>query len=204
MIKVVIFDFDGVIFDTIDIAYDIVRKTCDKHCKVKINSMKDFLKLYKTNFYEAMKKMGVDDMGAIKKEQIDRLRKVKPKPFKGIKDVLKKLKQTHKVAVVSSNFQDIMEMDLKRENMMGLFDIIIGADKIESKIKKIKFILKKFNLDESEALFVTDTSGDLKEAKEAGISTMGVVWGFLPKEELLKVSPDYIAERPEDIIREMA
>jgi phosphoglycolate phosphatase-like HAD superfamily hydrolase len=204
MIKVVIFDFDGVIFDTIDIAYDIVKETCDKHCKVKINSMKDFLKLYKTNFYEAMKKMGVDDMGAIKKEQIDRLRKVKPKPFKGIKNVLKKLKQTHKTAVVSSNFQDIMEMDLKRENMMGLFDIIIGADKIESKIKKIKFILKKFNLDESEALFVTDTSGDLKEAKEAGISTMGVAWGFLPKEELLKESPDYIAERPEDIIREMA
>ena len=40
-----------------------------------------------------------------------------------------------------------------------------------------KLIKEKYNVDSNDLLFVTDTSGDIREAEEAGVPTIGVTWG---------------------------
>lgn len=44
------------------------------------------------------------------------------------------------------------------------------------------------------SFFITDTSGDVREGKEAGIKTIATTWGYHTKEELVEAKPDYIVD----------
>ena len=202
MIKALIFDYDGVIFDTVKIAWGIVKIVCDKYCKRNIKTKKEFLDIYKRNFYAEMELRGVTDldMEKLKKDSIEILKKKHPKPFKNITETIKKLSKKYKLAVVSSNYTDVMKHALKEAGILNSFKLIIGAEHEEHKTKKIKLCLKRFNIKPSEAIFVTDTVGDIKEAKKVKLKTMAVKWGFHKKDKLLKADPDFLVEKPKQML----
>lgn len=206
MINLLIFDYDGVLFDTAGIAYSLVSKECRKYCSVPIKTKEEFAELYKSNFYDAMKKRGVNrkDMEKIKKESIKILSRKRLHPHKGIGAAVRKLSKTHTLTVISSNYDAIMKKNLKRAGILDEFAFIMGTEEGESKRQKIKSLLKSAKAKKSEAVFITDTVGDIKEAKKAGVMTMGVVWGFHSKAMIAKSKPDYIAEKPECILGELA
>jgi phosphoglycolate phosphatase len=202
MIKALIFDYDGVIFDTVKIAWEIIKVVCDKYCKKKIKTKKEFLDIYKTNFYSAMEERGVtdSDMEKLKEDSIKFLKRKHPKAFRGIKKVMNQLAKKYKIAIVSSNYTEVMKHALDKSRILEDFDLIIGAEHEEHKTKKIKLCLKKFKLKPNEAVFVTDTIGDIKEAKKVKLKTMAVTWGFHKKGKLLKTKPDFIVDKPKEIL----
>ncbi|MBW2977357.1 HAD family hydrolase [Candidatus Woesearchaeota archaeon] len=204
MIKALIFDYDGVIFDTINIAWNVVKTVCDKYCKRKIKTKKEFLEIYKTNFYTAMEQRGVTDadMEKLKKDSIKILKTKHPKSFKNIPETIKKLSKKYKLAVVSSNYADVMKNDLKKAGILKNFKLIIGAEHEEHKTKKIRLCLKKLKIKPSQAVFVTDTVGDIKEAKKVKLKTMAVTWGFHKKDKLLKANPDFLVEKPKQMLKQ--
>jgi phosphoglycolate phosphatase len=206
MIKLLIFDYDGVIFDTEDMVYNLVMKECRKHCKIPIRTRKEFIELYKSNFYESMKKRGVSKKGMekIKKESIGILSRKKLKAHKGIKKALDMLSKTHTLAVVSSNYDSVMKKNLKKNSMLENFSFILGTEEGESKLQKIKSLLRKKKASGAEAVLITDTTGDIKEAKKAGIKAMAVTWGFHTKRMLEKAKPDFIVGKPMQITEVLA
>ena len=201
-IKLVIFDYDGVLFDTFDLVYSLVKAECDKYCKIPIKTKKEFHDLYKGNFYKTIKLHGLEDNHIEKmiQESIKKLKQVQEPPFEGVPEMLEKISGGSRLAVVSSNFKKVMEANLERENILKYFDNIEGADKIVSKVEKIKALIEKFKLDGSEVLFITDTAGDIKEGKAAGVKTMAVTWGYFTKQELQAEKPDYIVDKPMEIV----
>jgi HAD superfamily hydrolase (TIGR01549 family) len=203
MIKALIFDYDGVIFNTVNIAWNVVKTVCDRYCKRKIKTKKEFLDIYKRNFYADMKKRGVTekDMEKLKHDSIEILKKKHPKPFRNIKKAMNQLAKKYKIAIVSSNYTDVMKHALKQAKIFKDFHLIIGAEHEEHKTKKIRLCLKKFNVKPGEAVFVTDTTGDIKEARKVKLKTMAVAWGFHKKDKLLKAKPDFLVEKPEQIIK---
>jgi phosphoglycolate phosphatase len=178
------------------IAFTIVKKCCEKFLKEKI-SKKDFIEIYKSNFYKAMKKHGATrkQINSIKEYALKWLAGKKPNIHPGVKSMVKKLSETHKIAVVSSNYDDIMRKNLKRNGILKNFHYILGVEEGENKKNKIKALLKKTKTGKSEALFITDTVGDIREAKKANVKTMAVTWGFHTKAMLKKENPDFIADK---------
>ena len=49
------------------------------------------------------------------------------------------------------------------------------------------------------SMMIGDTSYDMAMAKAAGVTAVGVVWGYHGEQELLAAGADYIAARPSDI-----
>lgn len=59
--------------------------------------------------------------------------------------------------------------------------------------------LTQFGVSENESLFITDTLGDMREAANAGLKSIGVSWGFQRRETLLKGDPHAIVDTPEEL-----
>ncbi len=166
-----------------------------------IKTRQEFMDIYKLNFYEAMKKRGVknEEIEKISRESVAILSKKKLKIYPGMKNAIKKLSKTHNLAVVSSNYDSIMKKNLKKHGILKCFDFILGTEEGKSKQEKVKSLLKKEKLSFPEAVFITDTIGDIKEAKKAKVKTMAVTWGFHTMQMLKKAKPDFIAQKPTQI-----
>ena len=48
---------------------------------------------------------------------------------------------------------------------------------------------------------IGDTSIDINTGKNAGVRSIGCLWGFRSMEELTSAGADFIAEKPEDIVK---
>ena len=48
---------------------------------------------------------------------------------------------------------------------------------------------------------IGDSGVDIKTAKDAGVHSIGVTWGFRPREELTENGAEYIVDTPEDILK---
>lgn len=62
-------------------------------------------------------------------------------------------------------------------------------------------IINKLGVNKKETIFVGDSSVDIKTAKAACITSVGVSWGFRTKEELLDNGADYIIDNPLELLK---
>ena len=61
--------------------------------------------------------------------------------------------------------------------------------------------LKALGISGEEAIYIGDSNVDMQTARNAGIKSIGVTWGFRSKEELEKEEPFFIIDNPEEITK---
>jgi HAD superfamily hydrolase (TIGR01549 family) len=178
MIKVVIFDFDGVIVESLDI---------------KTEAFRQLFKGY-PDHVEAILQYHIDNGGISRQEKIkyfyknilklplteellnnlcDRFSElvvdqVVAAPFvKGAKDLLEKLKGKYKVFVISGTPQDEMRLIVQRRKLEAYFDAVYGSP--DTKADITKRILTNAHVQPFEVVFVGDAVNDLIAAKANGV-----------------------------------
>lgn len=83
------------------------------------------------------------------------------------------------------------------------FDVIVGER--EGIPKKpdpagALYAAGQMGLKPAECLYLGDTNTDMKTGKNAGMATVGVLWGFRGREELEEFAPEHLIEKPQDAI----
>ncbi len=184
--KVIIFDFDGVIIDSVALMHELSKQSfpgiSDEEAK----------NLHTENIYESMKKFA-----HLKREEADeekearRLeytqKKLSLALFAGMKAALSQLAKENIVVLNTSAVERNTLPILELHGIHEYFSFIGSADVHKSKIEKFKMISEKFETPLSELTFVTDTIGDLREAQEVGMPTIIVTWGIHTKEDFQDV-----------------
>ena len=199
--KIIIFDYDGVIVDSLDAYEKTVISAFQQNGYPQIRSRESFLNLFEGNFFQGAVEAGIpaDKMSAVLKEMEPELLSVQSQLrfFDGMRETLAKLAQSHKIFVATSNLTSVVESNLKAHNITS-FEEIIGADKEISKVKKIENIKAKYP--DRQIFYVGDTKGDMVEGKLAGVQTIAVTWGWHKAEKLKEGRPDHIAENPSELL----
>jgi len=106
-----------------------------------------------------------------------------------IRELITFLSRTYRLTIVSSSPSAYIEKVLEKENIRNCFDDILGSDVHTSKIVKIKSLLEKYAVAPSDTIFITDTSGDIKEGNACGVLSIGVTWGLHKRETLIECEP---------------
>ena len=88
--------------------------------------------------------------------------------------------------------------------MPFFFFMISGGDEALSKSERIKRCMKELDAAPRRTFYVGDTTGDVNEAHEAGVSAVGVTWGMHPAERLEVTAPNFIMRSPEELVNLMA
>lgn len=68
-----------------------------------------------------------------------------------------------------------------------------------SKADLIESVIKKYGLDISDTVMIGDRKFDIDGAKEIGVRSIGVTYGFGSRDELLRHGADFIADSAEEI-----
>jgi phosphoglycolate phosphatase len=201
--KLFLFDFDGVIVDSLAVYEKTVKDNLQKINQPIVKSREEFLELFDDNFYESLKNKGID-LDAFMKAAEDILAQVKirdMKPFPEIAQVIEELHRKHCLLVVSSNDNASIKEALDFFNYDEYFKEILGSDFMFSKKEKILYAAKKYQVDLQDIYYIGDTTGDIKEGKQAGVKTVGVTWGWHSKEKMAAAEPDFLFDRPQDLLK---
>lgn len=209
--KVVIFDLDGTILDTLTDLKNAVNYVL-KNYKLKEKTTEE-IKSYVGNGIEVlMRKAMPEQIEEVEfqkaflmfKEYYEANLQNETKPYDGIIELLKELKDDNVVlAVVSNKFQAGVD-ELVPVFFKDTFKYAVGtSDEIRPKpeIDSIKYLYKELNISkEDDVYFVGDSEVDIKTARNAGIKIISVTWGFRSKESLVDYNPDYLIDEPMEII----
>ncbi|MCI5051123.1 MAG: HAD hydrolase-like protein [Candidatus Pacebacteria bacterium] len=104
------------------------------------------------------------------------------------KERLHTLSQKHILSILSYNIEDVIRSMLKFSDLGYLFDEILCLEKsIGNKTSAFEILAEHYNIRTSEMSFVTDTISDIKEAKNAQITDIyGVASDKSTKADLMK------------------
>ncbi len=201
--KLLLFDFDGVLVDSLDVYEKTVTDCLNVIGQPLTRGREEFLELFEGNFYSSLTEKGVN-MDKFVAASVDILAKVNyadMKPFDAIRPVLRELKKNHPMVVISSNDTPTIREALRLYDFERIFDDILGSDFMFSKKEKILHVIQKYHATLEDIYYIGDTTGDIKEGKEAGVKTVGVTWGWHSKELMASSRPDHLFDNPEDLLQ---
>ncbi len=220
--KVVIFDFDGTLVNSMPLLYKIVEEELKKRNVEVTDRLAD--KIGSELLAEFQKEGGKVDSGlkfvvnvlwAIarkaglgRKESvgfvIGCLKKIRTlyedaEIFDDVRPSLERLKKEgYKVAVVSMASSKEIEKVLDKNGLRPYFDLLISREDVKKAKPNPEGCLKaaqELGASPNNCYVIGDLPVDVLAAKNAGMKAVGVTTGIADYKWLAKFSPDYIAEK---------
>ncbi|MCD8179393.1 MAG: HAD family hydrolase [Tannerellaceae bacterium] len=197
MIKLVAFDLDGTIGDTIPMC---------------IAAFQEAVSPYAGNFLteeEIIQTFGLNEEGMIRQivkerweEALDSfyiryeaMHYMAPTPFKGIKELIRELKSRHiTVALITGKGKGSCDITLKQFGMETVFDrVATGSPEKNIKADILRSIRQEYDIQPDEMVYVGDTVADILSCREAGIQCLSVAWATSANpEQLENHNPGYV------------
>lgn len=125
-------------------------------------------------------------------------------PYPGIPQLLHAIVQKDMVVAIASNKYQEATTKLIHHfyNDIPFIAVFGQRDGVERKPNPsvVYEIMKVADVEAKDVLYVGDSGVDMQTALNAGVTACGVTWGFRPKTELEAFSPQYIVDEPSSIL----
>lgn len=125
------------------------------------------------------------------------------RPYPGIPQLLENLQAAGiQVAVASNKYHRATEKLIRHYFPTIRFSAILGQREgvpIKPHPQIVEDILALVPVSKEEVIYIGDSGVDMQTALNAGVESIGVTWGFRPREELLQYSPTHLADTAEEI-----
>lgn len=211
MKKLVIFDLDGTLFDTTR-----SMEACGNHALKKLG-----LPTFPRERYALFSGGGVEEYvnaileaaGDLTHEnarlfweyylEVGEAAGEKNRPYEGIPSLLSALRERVLLAVLSNKDHascvQIVEEAFGKEVFSGILGDM-GTFPPKPDPTGVGILLDRFSLSASDCLYVGDTQVDIRTGKNAGVDTVGALWGYRTREVLEREGATHLISKPEELL----
>lgn len=212
--KACIFDLDGTLTNTLESMTYSVNLTLKEMGLSQIT--KDQCRMFVGNGARVLIEESLKVSGDLKASRIEEGMKIYGRifdqnctyhvtPYEGIPEMLKALKDRGIHLAVLSNKPDRQTVKVVKE-IFGdnIFDYAQGQkDGIRRKPAPdgVWYLMEQMQVSKEECLYIGDSEVDAATGKNAGLKTIGVLWGFRDRKTLETAGADHLIERPEELLQ---
>lgn len=206
MKKLVLFDLDGTLINSIDDLADSTNYALQQ-CGLPLHTVDEY-KYFVGNSVDPLIRRALPEEEKENQELFDRVKKIylsyyaahskdKTRPYPGISDLLSRCNKAGVLVAVVSNKPDDITADVVRYYFPQIhFAATMGPK--EGIPKKpdpagVREVLRITGIALEDALYVGDTWVDMQTAQNSGVQSCGVLWGFRTRQELVENYADFIA-----------
>ena len=207
--KVILFDMDGTLVDTVDdlaatLNYTLEKLNLPKKTRQEVQS-------YLGNGIPTLVELAIPKDQKGKKEEATKIFEDYykdhladfTKPYDGIIELLNALKEkNYRLAVISNKIQAPLDT-LVHKFFGDSFEQIIGQrDNLKQKPApdSVYLALDLMGVKKSDALYVGDSDVDLMTATSANVDCVCCSWGFKTKEQLISYGAKHIIDKPLELL----
>ena len=182
-IKLVAFDLDGTIGDTIPLCIRAFKKAVMPYIGYELSD-DDVIQTFGLNEQGMIgsiidtphKERALEDFYTIYKNLHEQMC---PRPFPGIRELITDLKQSGIiVALITGKGSKSCDITLQQFDMNTLFDkILTGSAERNIKADSLKWLLQSYHLSAYEVVYIGDTITDIMACKTIGVDCLSAAWG---------------------------
>ncbi len=218
-LRVALFDFDGTLVNTTPLILRCFHSTWQQVCQL-VNDEAEYIRTFGLPLQTAMEQIAaryvaagriaeratlVDELIATYRSFNECWHDEMIEAVAGMAETLPVLKaRGWRLGIVTSKKRVGLERGLRLFEMAELFDVTISAE--DSQIHKPRpeplwLAMQQLAANADETLYVGDSTHDLVAGRAAGVRTAAAAWGPFPRAELEQLQPDYLLERPEELLQ---
>lgn len=204
MSKVLIFDFDGVLANSIDPMLEYAQQVCQELGYLRVPTQEDLEVLEKMEFSEYGLQLGIpqDKVDEFVSRNID-LFNNRDEPLAIVPKmdrVVVKLANSSTLAMVTGNSHVVVNKFLQAYKLKGVFQQILSVEDKGNRVEKILRLKALYDYPAGEFYFIGDSVSDIRAAHEAGINSVAVGWGHQSIQKLKKENPHLTVVKPVDLL----
>lgn len=204
MTTTILFDFDGVLVDSIEIFSEAVN-VAGKALKQSVSfAPEDLRTIMRMSIPEIVEKANIDP--GLSTEfiiEIDRelqRRHSEYQLFPKMDAVVRELQNCGKLGIVSATSVSVIDAVMKNHRLRECFQTIAGGDMPGTKAEKIRAIVARNGSAGFQTCMIGDTVSDIEQSRDAGVMSIAVSWGWHSIERIRTAGPTCEAHQPEDLV----
>jgi phosphoglycolate phosphatase len=122
-----------------------------------------------------------------------------PSIFPGMPAVLASLDGRSTIGIITGNSIGLVQKFLRRYDLLDYVSLIFGGETPGTRLHKALRALRDAGVNAENACIVSDAVSDIYLAREIGIRSIAVTWGYQSRAKLASAGPDAIADTPQEL-----
>lgn len=209
-IQAVIFDLDGTLLDTLQDLTNAVNAAME-HMGMPFHSMEDVRRFVGNGVRKLMERAVLDGSAnpkfeegyAFFREYYAAHCKENTRPYDGVIELMKELRQRGKKIAIVSNKMDPAVKILDQDYFVGLTDAAIGESELIPKKpapNMVQKALEELGVTQDQAVYVGDSEVDIQTAVNSNLPCISVTWGFREPQFLLEHGAEHLIDYPLELL----
>ncbi len=204
MDRILIFDFDGVLADSLEPMLSYARQVCLGLGYPCTPTQKDLEILDRMEFSEYGRQLGIPqekiEIFVTRNFELFSRREEPLAITPGIESVIRELSQIAILVVITGNSCKVVGKFLDTYGLKNEFQTFLGAEDDGNRVEKILKVISLNSGLNRKVYMIGDAVSDIRAARDAGIKSIAIAWGHQSREKLLTENPDFLVDQPEGLL----
>jgi phosphoglycolate phosphatase len=198
-----LFDYDGVLADTLADMLQYAGETCAEMGHARIPTSADLDALEMMSFVDYGLQLGIPANLAqeFARRTIARFeaRAEPPTLFPGMDGVVRGAAERGQVGIVTSSSARGVLRFLEVHQLSGYIKVLIAVEHPGTRAEKILAALERLGRHPAEACLIGDAVSDVRACREVGVRSIAVAWGHQRAARLTAAGADFLVASPQEL-----